>query len=112
MQVKQRTNGAELWVLVLSITLVFASISVATSQAQTSGSKSSGTVEDLGPTSGDPDMPGSDAPPTGSGTTGSFESGTGVTLHSSTVAATPGKKFGAWAHWKVALKLYLRGGLR
>ena len=112
MQVKKRTTGVELWLLILSVALVFASTSVATSYAQTSGStKSAGTVDDLGPNSGDPDMPGSDSPPSGSGSgsTGSLDGGAGISLHSTTIAATPSKQFGLWAHWKLAFKLYLRG---
>lgn len=113
MQVMKRTNGAGLWALYLSLALVFASMMVATSQAQTSGtsSRAEGTLEDgAGPTSGDPDMPTGDTPPpsTGSGATGSIDNGTGMTLHSP-VVAEPSKRYGAWAHWKLALKLYLRG---
>jgi len=113
MQVLKRTNGVGLWALYLSVALVFASMTVATSFAQTSGtsSKAEGTLEDgIGPTSGDPDMPTGDTPPpsTGSGATGSIDNGTGLSLHSS-VAAEPSKSHGAWAHWKLALKLYLRG---
>ncbi len=116
MQVLKRTNGVGLWVLALSITLVFASTTVATSFAQTAGtSTKSGTIdEELGPSSGDPDMPTGDTPPSpsGSGTTGSIDNGTGIVLHSSDLAA-PSKRYGVWAHWKFALKLYLRGfGLR
>jgi hypothetical protein len=116
MQVTKRTTGVELWLLVMSVAFVFASMAVDTSHAQTSGSssKSAGTVEDLGPNSGDPDMPGSDTPQpsAGSGTTGSIDGGSGVTQHSSPVAVTPAKRYGAWAHWKFALKLYLALGLR
>ena len=118
MQALKRTTGVGLWMLALSIALVFASMTVATSFAQTSGTaqKSTGTaVDDLGPSSGDPDMPTGDTPPpsTGSGSTGSIDSGTGITLHSSDLASAPSKRYGLWAHWKFALKLYLQGfGLR
>jgi hypothetical protein len=54
-------------------------------------------------------MPTGDTPPsTGSGTSGSIE-GTGVVQHSSNVVAEPSKQYGAWAHWKLAFRLYLRG---
>ena len=109
MQLLKRTYGVGLWVLVLSASLVFASFTVATSYAQTPA-KSEGTIDgDVGPTSGDPDMPTGDTPPpsTGSGTNGSIDSGAGVTQHSS--VAEPSKRHGAWAHWKLAFRLYLRG---
>jgi len=111
MQFLKRTYGVGLWVLVLSASLVFASITVATSYAQTS-TKSEGTIDgDIGPTSGDPDMPTGDtpAPSAGSGTTGSIDSGAGITQHSSTIVAEPSKRYGAWAQWKLAFRLYLRG---
>lgn len=112
MQVWKRTNRVGLWLLVLSAALVFASTTVATSFAQVSdtSSKSAGTVEEeLGPNAGDPDMPTGDTPPSGSGSAGSFDNGTGMTLHTSNVVAEPSKRFGAWAHWKLALRLYVRG---
>ncbi len=117
MQVLKRANGAGMWLLVLSVAIVFASMTVATSFAQTSGTpvKSVGLIEDdLGLNSGDPDMPTGDSPPpsTGSGSTGSIANGSGITLHSSDLAA-PSKRYGLWAHWKFALRLYLQGfGLR
>jgi len=118
MQVLKRTHGVGLWLLVLSVALLFASMTVSSSFAQTSptANKSTGVLEDgLGPTAGDPDMPTGDTPPpsTGSGSSGSIDNGTEYTLHTANVAAEPSKHFGLWAHWKLALMLYLRGfGLR
>ena len=58
---------------------------------------------------GDPDMPTGDLPPpsgTGTGTeTGTYR-GHGTT--GGITEAVPTKRWGLWAHWKVAMKLYAR----
>jgi hypothetical protein len=90
------------------------STGASSSYAQTSGSpsKSSGTLEDgAGTTAGDPDMPSGDLPPPGSsGSTSSYDGG-GIRGHAATgtiTEAVPSKRFGLWAHWKIALKILAR----
>lgn len=106
------------WLTLLACAvLVLSSMGASSTYAQTSGSpsKSSGTLEDgSGTNAGDPDMPTGDTPPpspSSAGSTSSFDGsmsrGHGMT--GGVTEAVPSKRWGQWAHWKIALKMLARG---
>jgi len=112
MLVSKRMRGLSTWALLLSVVFYLALSSVSTSHAQVPGStaKTADTLEDGGTRNGDPDMPTGDTPPASGGSVSSGgNEGGGIVLHSSTAPVEPSKRFGAWAHWKIALKLFARG---
>lgn len=113
-QLKRRTGIG--WLALLACAFLFlASIGATAADAQVADprTRSSGTLEgEDGAEAGDPDMPTGDTPPrvgaTGSGTHGSDLSRAHGTT-SGITDATPSKRYGQWAHWKIALKLLARG---
>ena len=113
-QTKRRTGLG--WLALVACTCLFlVSIGASSSHAQTaeSDSKSAGTLEDVNGTDvGDPDMPTGDTPPP-STTGGSAGSGhdlsRGRAMSGGITEVMPSKRYGLWAHWKIALKLMARG---
>ncbi len=110
-----RTTGLGWLAMLACLSLLLVTIGASASHAQTTGSptKAEGTLEgEGGADAGDPDMPTGDTPPP-SGTSGT-PSGTNsgaIRGHATTggiTEAVPSTRWGQWAHWKVALKLFAR----
>lgn len=98
--------------LIACVGLLLVSTGASSSYAQSTGSptKSAGTFEgENGTNQGDPDMPTGDTPPPSASTsTSSRYAGSTTGAHVETggiTEAVPSKRYGAWASWKLALKL-------
>lgn len=108
----KRTLGTR-WLALLALVFVLVVSGVTSSHAQQviDPSKNSGLLEgEDGVDQGDPDMPTGDLPPpSGSGSTGT-ETGTyrGHGTTGGITEAVPTRRWGLWAHWKVAMKLFAR----
>ena len=115
MPLVKRTSGLAWWALVACLSLWLVSIGVSSSHAQTgSPTKVSGTFEgEDGTDTGDPDMPTGDTPPASD--QGSPGTDTGAYRVHATAGgvteAVPSKRYGQWASWKIALKLFARNFL-
>ena len=109
----KRMPGLGWFAFVAILALCLVSTGVSSSHAQSSpGSTKVGLEGDDGLDTGDPDMPTGDTPPPSSG--GNAPATDGGTYRSHTVSggvtdAVPGKRYGLWAHWKIALHLLARG---
>lgn len=112
-QIKRR-NGMG-WLALLACAFLFlVSIATSPSYAQSTGApaKNSDTFEgDDGTEAGDPDVPTGEVPPP-SASGGAGHEGSSMTRgHAMTggiVAVVPERRLGAWASWKLALKILAR----
>lgn len=112
MSLVNRTTGLGWLAMLACLFVLLVATGVSSSHAQSSPGKSVDTLEggDGGADAGDPDMPTGDTPPpSGSGAPSS--DGNVFRGHATTggvTEAVPSKRYGQWAHWKVALKLFAR----
>jgi hypothetical protein len=110
MSLEKRTTG---WSVIAMFAFAFLLVvtGVSTSHAQQVLDPSKNTEDFDGGQQGDPDMPTGDVPPP-SGTGGSTGSEGGAyrghAYAGGITETVPTKRWGAWAHWKVALKLFAR----
>lgn len=114
-QIDTRRTGIGWLALIACAFLFLVSLSASPSYAQSSGtpSKAAETFEGAdGAEQGDPDAPTGDVPPpSGSSGSSSYDGGgmsRGHVVGGGIVEAVPEKRFGSWAHWKIALKLLAR----
>lgn len=112
MSLVKRTTGLGWLAMLACLFVLLVSTGVSSSHAQTSSGKSVDTLEDEGGAdTGDPDMPTGDTPPpSGSGSPSASDGGVSR-AHATTggvTEAVPSKRYGQWAHWKIALKLFAR----
>ena len=112
MLLSNRTTGLGWLAMLACLSLLLVSTGVSSSHAQTGEpSRTSGSFEGDGTTAGDPDMPTGDTPPPStSGTTSTWDGGSyrGHGMTAEVTEVVPGKRFGQWAHWRIALKLFAR----
>src|SRR5262245_8442043 len=109
----KRMPGISWLALVAVLALCLVSTAVSSSHAQSSpGSTKVGIDGDDGLDTGDPDMPTGDTPPPNSGGTAPATDGGAYRGHATSdgiTGAVPEKRFGLWAHWKIALHMLARG---
>ena len=100
------------FVAILSLCLVSMGVSSSFAQSE-SGSTKVGIEGDDGLDAGDPDMPTGDIPPPSTtGGANPYNDGNtyrGHATYGGIDGVTPVKRYGLWAHWKIALKLFARG---
>lgn len=110
-----RKARVEWLALIACAVLLLVSTGVSSSYAQSTGSpsKSAGSLEgEDGAAQGDPDGPTGEAPPpSGTSTSTSIDgvrANRGNLGSGGITAVEPGKRYGDWAQWRLALKLMAR----
>ena len=108
----KRTTGLGWLAMLACLFVLLVSTGVSSSHAQTSP-KSIDPLEggEGGADAGDPDMPTGDTPPPSGSGSPSGSDGNVYRGHATTggiTEAVPSKRYGQWAHWKFALRLFAR----
>jgi hypothetical protein len=113
MSLVKRTTGMGWLAMLACLFVLLVATGVSSSHAQSTLGKSADTLEggEGGADAGDPDMPTGDTPPpSGSGSPSSSDGNVyrGHAMTGGVTEAVPSKRYGQWAYWKVALKLFAR----